>query len=87
MMITKYRTGGFGNKLIEEIEVERETDASVWINGTRSSKSCSWLRYHHTWGEAKEYLLNKAQNELDGARIRLERAQGAYGNVKGLKQL
>ena len=81
----KFRTGGFGKNLIEEIEVERETDSSVWINGRRNAKNSSLHKYCDTWGEAHLFLLEKAERSLESARRSLERAQGEYGNIKGMK--
>jgi hypothetical protein len=84
-MITKYVTGGFGKHPIEQVEVERETTASVWINGSRNAKVSDWKNYFDTWDEAKQYLLNQAEAKLTGARFRLQSARSEHGNIKGLK--
>ena len=81
----KFRTCDFGKNLIEEIDVERETDSSVWINGRRSAKNSSWHKYWDSWEEAHAFLLEKAEKSLQSARRSLERAQGEYGNIKGMK--
>lgn len=85
-MITKFRTGGFGNIPIETVEVERETDSSVWINGRRNAKTTSWDKYWDSWEEAHAYLLEKAERSLQSARRSLEMAQAKYGNIKGMKR-
>jgi poly(3-hydroxyalkanoate) synthetase len=84
-MITKFRTGGFGRQLIEAVEVERETDSSVWIKGNRNAKITSYHKYWDSWEEAHAYLLERADRSLQDARRALERAQGEYGNIKGMK--
>lgn len=48
-MIVKYRTGGFGKNLIEKIEVDRETESGVWINGRRNAKDSSWHKDYDSW--------------------------------------
>ena len=71
---------------IVEVEVQRETEISVWINGRRRNKrSRDWANFFDRWDEAKAYLMEKYAARLAGARRRLEIAQSEYGNVKGLK--
>jgi poly(3-hydroxyalkanoate) synthetase len=84
-MIIKFRTGGFSRSPIEKIKVERETEVSVWINGSRSAKDSSWHKYWDTWEQAHTYLLEKSERSLEAARKALEGAQGQYGNIKGMK--
>jgi hypothetical protein len=83
----KYRSGGYNKNgaPIEAVEVQRETQSTIWINGKRGSKRTEYDNYFDTWDEAKEFLLSKASSELASARRKLERAQGEYGNIKGLK--
>ena len=89
----KYRTGfTFRSNPIDKVEVERETDSSVWIKNTttgkdrRVSKTGKYENYFDTWEQAKIYLLKEAEDELNAARRNLERAQSKYGNIKGLKK-
>ena len=82
----KYKTSGISfGKLIEEVDIEKETDKSVWINGRRLSRRSSWDSYHDTWDDAKKFLLDIAEQKLTLARHVLNKAQSEYGNVKGLK--
>lgn len=86
-MIKKYMTGWFARgQLIEPVEIERETEASVFINGQRHAKESEHAQYHASFEDAKKFLLEKAERELSSARRKLESAQGFYGNVKGLKE-
>jgi hypothetical protein len=85
-MITKYKaTKCTWGKMIEPVQVEKETASSVWINGRRNAKRTSYENYFDTWEEAKEFLTEYAENMLATARRSLETAQGFAGNVKGLK--
>ena len=47
MSIIKWVTLDFSTR-IERVEVERETEQSVWINGRRHAKS-GWRAHHDTW--------------------------------------
>lgn len=85
-MITKYMTGWFAKgELIKKIEVEKETEKSVIIDGRRNAKFSEHAQYHESFDEAKAFLMQKAEARLTKARRSLEDAQGFYGNVKGLK--
>lgn len=82
-MTTKYKTGWKCDK-IEKIEVERETDSSVWINGRRHYKRSVNEKYFDTWELAHACLLSRAEQKAADARMRLGRANGELGNVKGM---
>lgn len=96
----KYRTGGYGNNLIEAVEVVKETEKQVVIETkltnhttgktsiqeTRENKINNYSAIHDTWDEAKAYLLEKADKKVQSCRRRLEEAKSHYGNIKGLKQ-
>ncbi len=86
LMITKYKTrkATFG-KLIEPVQVQKETEASVWIDGRRIAKRTQYDNYFDSFDEAKAFLTEYAENMLNSSRRSLERAQGFAGNVKGLK--
>jgi len=71
---------------IDRIEVDRETEYSVWIKEARYEKSSNYATFYDSWNEAHEALLSRAQRGLDAARRNLEQAQADYGNVKGLKE-
>lgn len=81
----KYKAEIWHNE-IDEVEVERETESSVWINGRRHAKQTSCACYFDTWDEALDYKLSKSQDEVERARSALERAKSKLGNIKGLKK-
>lgn len=68
---------------IKAVEVERSTAFSVWIGGKRRKIA---RRYFKTWFEAKEHLMAQAALELSRGRRILEKAQGKYANIKGLRE-
>lgn len=84
----KYRTGGtyWLRAKIEEVEIEKETESSVWVKGRRNIKFSRLEVYHDTWEKAHAYLLRIAEEQTAQARRRLEEANGALGNVKGMKK-
>ena len=81
----KFRVGGCSRKLIEEVEVDRETDVSVFIEKQRHAKRSSYYNYFDTWDEAKDFLLKKATGEAEKYRRLLEVANGRLGNIRGLR--
>jgi hypothetical protein len=78
-------TGGWG-KEIEAVEVERQTDNSVWIDGRRIKKMSNWKKYHDTWVKAWEYLLSVAQGRVEGAEIQLVSAEEYLKKIEGLRE-
>jgi hypothetical protein len=81
----KFRASRFGAK-VAEVDVERETESSVWIDGSRTSKRSVHENYFDSWEEARDYLLTMAENDLMSARRKLELAQGRVGNIRGMKK-
>ncbi len=73
---------------IKPVPCIKVTAGFVWpveLNGRRESREDSWSSYHRTWADAHAAMLHKAELELDAACSRLERAQGDYGRIKGMK--
>jgi hypothetical protein len=72
---------------IKAVEIERESAVSVWnLRGSRECKKTDWSGYFDTWEEAKQFLLEVSQKEIDKYKRILQRARDQYGNIKGLKQ-
>lgn len=80
----KYVAGWWRGR-IKTVEVERETESSVWINGRRNAKLNNYKNYFDTWEEAHSYLMEKAQRKVNEARKSLEQANSELGTVKGMK--
>lgn len=61
---------------VEEIEVDRESDSSIWINSRRVAKKSNYDCYFLTIKEAKQYLMDKYQLKIS----HLERDLKYYQN-------
>ena len=93
-MTYKYKTERYGTT-ITKVPCEKETQSCVWVprwqmfNGPveyeRKKRVSMFDSYFDTWEAAHTHLLNKFKIELDTARVVLAKAQGAYGNVIGMK--
>jgi len=71
---------------IREVEIEKETEKSVWINGNRSAKRSEWANYYDTWEDAHKALLFQQESYINNLRKRLEISKGVLGNIKGMRQ-
>lgn len=85
---------------ITPIKIIKETEKQVsilveWEDGwtkqkrsriDRESKISQYHRYHDTWEAAYAHLMAEAEKHVQSARLALERAKGAQGNVKGMKK-
>jgi hypothetical protein len=58
---------------ILEIEIERETASSIWINGSRELKITQYRKYFDTFEDAKKYLINKTKSTILNANNSIER--------------
>lgn len=89
--ITKWRAREFLSE-IKRVECARETDVSVFVavgNGAierREAKESRGQKYCNSWDEAHAYLLRLAEARVQSARFALDRANGALGNIKGMKK-
>ena len=60
---------------ITEIEVERETDESIWIAGSRSAKRTQSKCYFPTFESGKQWLISRAKEQIDQDEIRLSKSK------------
>lgn len=73
---------------ITPVQCTKVTTCYVWpVRGHfgREARVSDWSSYHETWEQAHGAMLAKAERELQNARLMLERAQGDYGRIKGMK--
>lgn len=88
--MTKYVVRKYGGAKIESLDVLRETEKFVVLKIThgerRESKTSDYCRYFDDWDSAHAYLLAKAEDRANRARIELSSANGHLGNVKGMKK-
>ena len=72
---------------IVEVEISRETDRSVWLPGGRiERKMCDYHLYHDTWQDANDYLLRIADEQVDIAQNKLERARRRRAEVLAMRE-
>ena len=86
----KYRTTHYNDAKIDEVEILRETDSSVFTATTRGRKKeqreakvSGYHQYHDTWEAAHKYLLEMAQNELKRCEQRLDYAKKILKTIEG----
>lgn len=72
---------------VEKLEVTGETDHFVkLLNGRKEAKKTDWSAYFDSFDDAKNSLVDKAQNRVDSLRRQLETANGELGQIKGIKE-
>jgi len=59
---------------IEEVEVDRETESSVWINGRRRARQSEYEMFFSTREKAKDFLVRRMQSKVELARSSLCKA-------------
>jgi hypothetical protein len=73
MSIRRYHTSR-GIPLVKAVDVERETNGSVYIGGRRRAKRGQWDNYYDTHEEAKEAMVSMARANVNGCTKRLQAA-------------
>jgi hypothetical protein len=68
-----YRANSWGFD-IEEVEAERVTENSIWINGRRNALRGSY-NYYSSWGEAKAYYIQREEDKIANLEQQMERAK------------
>jgi hypothetical protein len=90
--MTKYKTTSCRWDVKAEItpvEVERESDAFIWIGGRRRNKVNDYVVYHDSWDEAYAFLLRKATEKVERARealVTFEHAKVALDNLRSMRR-
>jgi len=87
------------SRKIQQVECSKVTEKCVFLvaeptsdgrmyrfsNPQRENMHSSYRSYHRTWADAYAALLKSAEDDLNSARLRLARAQGEHGRIKGMK--
>lgn len=68
---THYET--YGSPSIVPIEVERESESSIWFNGRMIRKDTNYYRHFKTHQEAKEYLQRMVDKDIEQVQATLQR--------------
>ena len=91
-MSIKYEINRWGPSRITPVECIKETSKRVWVERTdyRGRKDVS-LRskegnFFDTWKEAHNFLVNRARNELQGAKITLEHKEGVLAFLEAMTE-
>ena len=73
---------------IESVEIERETDKSVWLKGRRGRelKVCDSVGYFDKWEDAKTFLVNIANQKAQDAQRRADYYKKEYDKFKAIQQ-
>ena len=79
----KYRTC---LNTIEKIEIDRETDKSVWVNGQRQAKAGGYYAYFDTFGEAKGFLITTVLAEIRNAENSINYQKRELDKIKAISE-
>lgn len=60
---------------ITPVEVQRNSDSSVWIDGRRAAITSECSRYFPTWEEAKAHLVDRETKSVEYKRSALAKAE------------
>ena len=71
---------------IETVDVERESESSVWLNGRRCAKRSSYENFCDTWQEAHQLFVDLAEKEKHAAERRLLYATENLKSVLAMKE-
>lgn len=56
-VMLKYKTHSIWHNRIFTVDVEKETETSVWTKGGRRAKRSNYENYFNTWSEAHMHLM------------------------------
>ena len=73
-MITKYKVNLQWKPWIEKVDVQRETDLSVWIRGRRESKNTNYYAFLDTFDEAKNRIIEEFGKKILQEQKSIERS-------------
>ncbi len=72
--------------LIREVEIEKETDKCVWIQGNRRAKQTTYTCYFDTRKEAWQALYNKQSHMVKIGKERYNKAKSIMEKVNNLRK-
>lgn len=70
---------------IKEVEVEKYTLSSVWINGRKTARYSNYGNYFGTHEAAKTFLLENATNQLNNAMNTVRQIKKRIEEINALK--
>lgn len=75
-----------GDGKIEEVEVDRETSSSVWINGNRNSKVSEWHTYFDTWEDAQRAMYQNTKQIIAMRKAQYDEACAHLMKIAAMKK-
>ena len=89
-MIVKWKTAKYG-KEIERIECIRETDKMIVYRSEFWDRECKtrkdgYDKYHDSWADAHEYLLNLASENIDSLQNKLASEIARLELIEAMKE-
>lgn len=90
MSTFKYLVEGSRSDRIRKVEVVKETEKTVTIMergwGKPSERKLVRPDVFDTFDQAKSFMIEKAEEEVQSIRRMLEQQNGRLGNLRGLKE-
>ena len=81
----KYKTKSYSARIFE-VEVQKETDLSVWVNGHRESKDTRYSKYSDTFDDAKNYLVKRIESKIESLSRQLKNEKERLEEARSLKE-
>lgn len=67
-----YRACTYGSPAIEEVESDRVTDKSIWINGRRNNIEGRYYSYFSERSDAVQHIIDHHKRDVEAAERHLE---------------
>lgn len=71
---------------IDVVEVDRQTDSSVWIKGRMHRRSSDYKIYFDTFDEGKQWLVKRMESKVKSASASLKYEEKELEKVKALEE-
>lgn len=82
-----YKASALFGGSIYKVEVVRETDKFIELSdGRKVKKTSDDFVYRDTFEEAKRYIIDKKQREVNIYKLRLEGAEKSLLSIKNIKE-
>ncbi len=91
-MSTWYAVRKYSSHRIEEVDVIKFTDKSIWLVNSfttlpeRHARSSEYSEYYPTWEEAHAFLLGKYAREVADLKEQTQTANSILGQIKKMKK-
>ena len=69
---------------ITPVEVERETESSVWVKGRRSKKRTDFENYYDTWEQARDAFIHHAERAISSEKALLARYEDSLLAIQSM---